>query len=185
MTDYHPATDEGSREVHGDAAAGADPPEAWDSTPLPDPVPSTVAAGQGRAAFSAVPTPVVMDAPYVPVAQNQPQPRLYAHKNEILYAFGGVFFPGLVLLLMGRRKQGIIMLCCFLGFRTPVHRAHRSPAPDRRIHLVGGRVLPRGEETERGARLRLLKRRIRAAPAIRTQERAKREADSVNLYGRC
>ncbi len=115
MTDYHPATDEGSREVHGDAAAGADPPEAWDSTPLPDPVPSTVAAGQGRAAFSAVPTPVVMDAPYVPVAQNQPQPRLYAHKNEILYAFGGVFFPGLVLLLMGRRKQGIIMLCCFLG----------------------------------------------------------------------
>ncbi len=56
-----------------------------------------------------------MDAPYVPVAQNQPQPRLYAHKNEILYAFGGVFFPGLVLLLMGRRKQGIIMLCCFLG----------------------------------------------------------------------
>jgi hypothetical protein len=56
-----------------------------------------------------------MDAPYVPVAQNQPQPKLYAHKNEILYAFGGVFFPGLVLLLMGRRKQGIIMLCCLLG----------------------------------------------------------------------
>jgi hypothetical protein len=115
MTDYHPAPDEGSREVYGDAAAGAHRPEAWDSTPLPDPVPSTVAAGQGRAAFSAVPTPVVMGAPYVPVAQNQPQPKLYAHKNEILYAFGGLFFPGLVLLLMGRSKQGIIMLCCLLG----------------------------------------------------------------------
>ena len=118
MTDYHPAPDEGSMEVYGDAAASADRPEAWGSTPLPGPVPSTVAADQGRAAFSAVPTPVNMGAPYVSVAsvaQNQPQPKIYAHKNEILYAFGGLFFPGLVLLLMGRSKQGIIMLCCLLA----------------------------------------------------------------------
>ena len=31
----------------------------------------------------------------------------------MLYAFGGVFLPGLVLLLMGGdKKTGIIMLCC-------------------------------------------------------------------------
>jgi hypothetical protein len=48
----------------------------------------------------------------VPAAQGQSQPALYAHKNELLYAFGGIFFPGLVLLLMGN-KRGIIILCCW------------------------------------------------------------------------
>lgn len=39
-------------------------------------------------------------------------PKLYAHKNEVLYAFGGVFIPGLVFLLMGGKKRtGILMLC--------------------------------------------------------------------------
>jgi uncharacterized membrane protein len=33
----------------------------------------------------------------------------------VLYAFGGLFFPGLVFLLMGGQKRtGIIMLCCFV-----------------------------------------------------------------------
>jgi hypothetical protein len=113
MTDHYPAPDEGSREVYGNA--GPDRPEAWHSAPLPGPVPSAIAPDQGRAALSAVVTPVSADAPYVPVTQDQSPPKLYAHKNEILYAFGGLFFPGVVLLLMGSKKLGIIMLCCWLA----------------------------------------------------------------------
>jgi hypothetical protein len=114
MSDYHPASDQHSGKVYTGAAAGAEYAEAWDSAPVPTPVPPTVAADQGGAAFSYAPTPAITDAPYVPIASDQSPPKLYAHKNEILYAFGGCFFPGLVLILMGRTKQGIIILCCCL-----------------------------------------------------------------------
>ena len=113
MTNHYPASDEDSGEVYGDA--GVDRPEAWNTSRLPDPAPPAVAADEDRAALSTVATPVSADAPYVPVTQNQSPPKLYAHKNEVLYAFGGVFFPGLVLILMGRKKLGIIMLCCWLA----------------------------------------------------------------------
>jgi hypothetical protein len=111
MTD-HPVPDGDSGEVHGEA--GADHSEAWHAAPLADPVPA-VAVGEDLAAPSAVVIPVSADTPYVPVAQNQSPHKLYAHKNEVLYAFGGLFFPGLVLLLMGQKKLGIIMLCCWLA----------------------------------------------------------------------
>jgi hypothetical protein len=113
MTDHYPAPDEDSGKVYGNAGPGR--PEAWPSASLPDPVPSAVTADQGRAALSAVATPVSANAPYVPVTRDQSPPKLYAHKNEILYAFGGLFFPGLVLLLMGNKKLGTIMLCCWLA----------------------------------------------------------------------
>lgn len=113
MTDHYPAPDKDSGEVYGDA--GADRPEALHTARLPDPVLPTVAANGDVAALSTVATPVSADAPYVPVVEDQSPPKLYAHKNEVLYAFGGVFFPGLVLLLMGRKKLGIIMLCCWLA----------------------------------------------------------------------
>lgn len=113
MNDHYPAPDGYSGEVHGDV--GADRPAGWHSAPPPDPGPPPAAVGQGRAALSTFATPVSADTPYVHVTQDQSPPKLYAHKNELLYAFGGLFFPGLVLLLMGRKKQGIIMLCCWLA----------------------------------------------------------------------
>jgi hypothetical protein len=78
-------------------------------------VPPAAAADEDVAALSIVATPASADAPYVPIAQNQSPPKQYAHKNEVLYAIGGVFFPGVVLILMGRKKLGIIMLCCWLA----------------------------------------------------------------------
>jgi len=111
MTDHYPAPDEHSGEVYGDA--GADRPEAPNSAPLPDPVPPAVAFGHDRAALPSDATPVSADAPYVPVTQRQSQPGHHAHKNELLYAFGGILFPGLVLLLMGSKKRGTIILCCW------------------------------------------------------------------------
>jgi hypothetical protein len=113
MTDHYPVPDGDSGEVHGEA--GADHSEAWHAAPLADPVLPAVAVGEDLAAPSTVVIPVSADTPYVPVAQNQSPHKLYAHKNEVLYAFGGVFFPGLVLLLMGQKKRGIIMLCCWLA----------------------------------------------------------------------
>jgi hypothetical protein len=129
MTDHYPVPDEGSWEARNDA--GADRPAAWHNAPLPSPGPPPAVAGQDRAALSTAATRVSTDAPYIPVTQNQSPPKLYAHKNEILYAFGGVFIPGLVFLLMGGKKQtGILMLCslaasiilCFVlvGFFTLV-----------------------------------------------------------------
>jgi hypothetical protein len=45
-------------------------------------------------------------------AFQQPPAKTYVYKNPILYGFGGVFFPPLVLSLMGGdRKTCIIMLC--------------------------------------------------------------------------
>lgn len=45
-------------------------------------------------------------------ASQQPPAKVYVHKNPVLYALGGVFFPPLVLFLMGgNRKTCIIMLC--------------------------------------------------------------------------
>jgi hypothetical protein len=45
-------------------------------------------------------------------AFQQPPAKVYVHKNPVLYALGGVFFPPLVLFLMGgSRKTCIIMLC--------------------------------------------------------------------------
>jgi hypothetical protein len=42
----------------------------------------------------------------------QPPAKRYTHKNPILYGFGGVWFPPLVLFLMGgSRKKCAIMLC--------------------------------------------------------------------------
>jgi hypothetical protein len=109
MTDHYPAPDEDSREAYGDP--GAISPEGH-FAPLADPAPA-VAANSDPAALSTVAIPVSADAPYIPVAQNQSPPRLYAHKNEVLYAFGGVFFPPLVLFLMGgSRKKCAIMLFC-------------------------------------------------------------------------
>src|SRR5580704_18121829 len=87
MSDYHPASDQHSGKVYTGAAAGAEYAEVWDSTPVPTPVPPTVAADQGGAAVSYAPTPAITDAPYVPIASDQSPPKLYAHKNEILYAF--------------------------------------------------------------------------------------------------
>ena len=109
MSDQYPPPNENSGEVYGDAGSGR--PEGWHIAPVP---PAAEAGqGQGFAAVSAVATPVSANASYGPFAPNQPSPKLYAHKNEVLYAFGGVFFPGLVLLLMGGdKKTGIIMLCC-------------------------------------------------------------------------
>jgi hypothetical protein len=47
-----------------------------------------------------------------PTAFQQPPARQYVYRNPVLYAFGGVFFPPLVLFLMGGdRKTCIIMLC--------------------------------------------------------------------------
>jgi hypothetical protein len=113
MTEHYLAPDEDSGEVYGNA--GASPSEAWHAGPPADPMPPAFAVGEDPAAPAAVVIPVSADTPYVPVTQNQPPHQLYAHKNEVLYAFGGLFFPGLVLLLMGQKKQGIIMLCCWLA----------------------------------------------------------------------
>ena len=113
MTEHYPAPDEDSGEVYGKAGAGRS--EAWHAAPRPDPMPPAFAVDEDLAAPSAVVTPVSADTPYVSVAQNQSPHKLYAHKNEVLYAFGGLFFPGVVLLLMGRKKLGIIMLCCWLA----------------------------------------------------------------------
>ena len=42
----------------------------------------------------------------------QPSAKTYTYKNPILYGFGGVWFPPLVLFLMGgSRKKCVIMLC--------------------------------------------------------------------------
>ena len=42
----------------------------------------------------------------------QPEAKRYAYKSPILYGFGGVWFPPLVLFLMGgSRKKCAIMLC--------------------------------------------------------------------------
>jgi hypothetical protein len=42
----------------------------------------------------------------------QPSAKRYTYKNPILYGFGGVWFPPLVLFLMGgSRKKCAIMLC--------------------------------------------------------------------------
>jgi hypothetical protein len=112
MTEHYPAPEEGSGEVYGEA--GADRSQARHAAPPVGPAGPAVAFGEDLAAPSAVVIPVSADTPYVPAAQNQPH-KLYAHKNEVLYAFGGLFFPGLVLLLMGQKKQGIIMLCCWLA----------------------------------------------------------------------
>jgi hypothetical protein len=113
MTEHYPAPDEDSERIYG--KAGADHSEAWHAAPLADPLPPAVPVGENLAALSTVVIPVSADTPYVPVAQNQSPHRLYAHKNEVLYAFGGLFFPGLVLLLMGQKKLGIIILCCWLA----------------------------------------------------------------------
>jgi hypothetical protein len=113
MTEHYPAPDKDSGEVYGEA--GADRSEAWHAAPPEDPRLPAVAVDEDLAASSAVVTPASAHTPYVPVAQNQSPRKLYAHKNEVLYAFGGLFFPGVVLLLMGRKKQGIIMLCCWLA----------------------------------------------------------------------
>jgi len=110
MTDHYPVPGEDSWEVRHDAGAGR--PQAWGSAPLPSPGSRPAAASQDRTILVTAVTPVTADAPYIPVTQNQSPPQLYAHKNEILYAFGGVFIPGLVFLLMGGKKQtGILMLC--------------------------------------------------------------------------
>jgi hypothetical protein len=111
MTEHYLAPDENSEEVYG--KADASPSEAWHVGSPADPMPPAFAVGEDSAAPAAVVIPVSADTPYVPVGQNQPPQQLYAHKNEVLYAFGGLFFPGLVLLLMGQKKQGIIMLCCW------------------------------------------------------------------------
>lgn len=113
MTDHYPAPDKDSGEVYGEA--GADRSEAQHAAPLADPVLPAVAVEEDFAAPSTVVISVSADTPYVPAGQNQSPHKLYAHKNEVLYAFGGLFFPGLVLLLMGRKKLGIIMLCCWLA----------------------------------------------------------------------
>jgi hypothetical protein len=113
MGNRYPPTDENSGEVYDDS--GTDRLEAWHTAPVPDAVPPAAVVGEGSAVRSPVSTPVSAAGPYVPVGQNQSAPRLYAHKNEVLYAFGGLFFPGLVLLLMGGQKRtGIIMLCCLV-----------------------------------------------------------------------
>jgi hypothetical protein len=113
MTDHYPAPDKDSGEVYIDE--GADRSEAQHAAPLADSVLPAVAFGEDPAAPSTAVIPVSADTPYVPVDQNQSGHKLYAHKNEVLYAFGGLFFPGLVLLLMGRTKLGIVMLCCWLA----------------------------------------------------------------------
>jgi hypothetical protein len=113
MTDHYPAPDKDSGEVY--IEGGADRSGTQHAAPLADPVLPGAAVGEDPAAPSTAVIPVSADTPYVPVAQNQSPHKLYAHKNEVLYAFGGLFFPGLVLLLMGQKKLGIIMLCCWLG----------------------------------------------------------------------
>lgn len=113
MSDDYPAPGKESGEVYG--AAGADRSQAQHAAPLADPVLPAVAVEEDPAAPFAGAFPVSADTPYVPVGQNQSAHKLYAHKNEVLYAFGGLFFPGLVLLLMGQKKLGIIMLCCWLA----------------------------------------------------------------------
>lgn len=113
MTDHYPAPDKDSGEVYGEA--GADRSEAQHAAPLADPVLPAVAVEEDFAAPSTVVISVSADTPYVPAGQNQSPHKLYAHKNEVLYALGGLFFPGVVLLLMGRKKLGIIMLCCWLA----------------------------------------------------------------------
>lgn len=113
MGNYYPGPDGTSGEVYGDART--DRLEAWRTAPVPDAVPPAAAGGEGPAALSSGATPVGAAGPYGSFGQNQSPPRLYAHKNEVLYAFGGLFFPGLVLLLMGGEKRtGIILLCCLV-----------------------------------------------------------------------
>lgn len=110
MTDQYRAPETGAERVNADAVIGR--PRADHDAP-PDPVVPAVAADDAVPALSTVATSV--DAPYVPASQDQLPPKLYAHKNEVLYAFGGLFIPGLVFLLMGGNKRtGILMLCSFV-----------------------------------------------------------------------
>lgn len=109
MSDQYLAPEEAAGNFHADADASAGRPQAWQDA-LPDPVVPTVAFDEAVPAPSAVAASA--DTPYVAAGQDQLPPKLYAHKNEVLYAFGGVFIPGLVFLLMGGDKRtGILMLC--------------------------------------------------------------------------
>jgi hypothetical protein len=110
MTDQYRAPEEDAGKLHADAGVGR--PQAGHDAP-PDPVVPAVATDEAVLALSTVATSV--DAPYVPAGQDQLPPKLYAHKNEVLYALGGLFIPGLVFLLMGGNKRtGILMLCSFV-----------------------------------------------------------------------
>jgi len=110
MTDQYRAPEEDAGKLHAEAGPGR--PQAGHDA-APDPVVPAVAADEAVPALSALATSV--EAPYVPAGQDQLPPRLYAHKNEVLYAFGGLFIPGLVFLLMGGNKRtGILMLCSFV-----------------------------------------------------------------------
>lgn len=110
MTDQYLAPEEDAGNLHADADAGVGRPRAWHDA-SPDPVVTAVAADEAVPALSTVPA---ADAPYVPAGQDRLPPGVYAHKSEVLYAFGGVFIPGLVFLLMGGNKRtGILMLCSF------------------------------------------------------------------------
>lgn len=110
MTDQYRAPEVDAGEPQADAGIGG--PQAGHDAPL-NPVLPAVAADGAVLALSTVATSV--DAPQVPVGRDQLPPKLYAHKNEVLYAFGGLFIPGLVYLLMGGNKRtGILMLCSFV-----------------------------------------------------------------------
>ena len=114
MTEHYPAPDEDSEGIYG--KAGADHSEAWHAAP-----PRRPAAARGssrrkpRGTFHCCNPCQRRHAIRSCRTRTSRRRRLYAHKNEVLYAFGGLFFPGLVLLLMGQKKLGIIMLCCWLA----------------------------------------------------------------------
>jgi hypothetical protein len=111
MTDQYRAPEEDAGKLYPGAGVGR--PQSGRDAP-PDPVAPAVAADEAVPAVSTLATSV--DPPYVPAGQDQVPPRLYAHKSEVLYAFGGLFIPGLVFLLMGGNKRtGILMLCSFVA----------------------------------------------------------------------
>ncbi|MBO0853870.1 MAG: DUF2510 domain-containing protein [Nocardia sp.] len=59
--------------------------------------------------------------PYSGTAPPAQQPPTYAYKNPVLYAIGGLFFPPLVLFLMGGdRKTCLIMLGIWVLFLLTV-----------------------------------------------------------------